>query len=77
MSLAVWGEIRCVGSRGGCFGAGLSIHQQARFQGFNLVAVSLVVFGLFILLVILYRLGHIDPIDFYRKIHVNLFKILL
>jgi hypothetical protein len=59
------------------FGARLSIHQQAGFQRFDFVAVLLVVFGLFVLLVILYRLGHIDPIDFYRKSHINLFKILL
>ena len=56
------------------FGAGLGVHQQAGFQRFDFVAVSLVVFRLF---VVLLELGHIDPIDFYRKSHINLFKILL
>ena len=56
------------------FGVGLSIHQQAGFQRFDFVAVSLVVFRLF---VVLLGLGHIDPIGFYCKSLVNLFKILL
>lgn len=40
MSLAVWDKNRCVGSRGGCLGAGLSIHHQARFKRFDFVIVA-------------------------------------
>ena len=40
MSLAVWDKNRCVGSRGGCFGVGLSIHHQARFERLDFIDIA-------------------------------------